>query len=176
MTQTVNLFRILEILENAGSYDDLNEEQNAVVVEFETELWKPKVDELRKSMPPEEIKETIHDWWSDYEIADGTEDNLLAYVQSKKQEFLQNDGGNENAECCRNYQYYRKIMGSGFYWLPFRFMYRGICERKDDRNGYTNFRMWCEDNIDTIDEDALVEDIYEEVNYVADKLFEQKER
>lgn len=45
-----------------NSYDDLNEEQNAVVVEFETELWKPKVDELRKSMPPEEIKETIHDW------------------------------------------------------------------------------------------------------------------
>ncbi len=80
MTQTVNLFRTLEILENAGSYDDLNEEQNAVVVEFETELWKPKVDELRKSMPPEEIKGIIHDWWSDYEIADGTEDNLLAYV------------------------------------------------------------------------------------------------
>lgn len=63
-----------------GSYGDLNEEQNAVVVEFETELWKPKVDELRKSMPPEEIKEIIHDWWSDYEIADGMEDNLLAYV------------------------------------------------------------------------------------------------
>ena len=50
------------------------------VVEFETELWKSKVDELRKSMPPEEIKEIIHDWWQDYEIADGTEDNLLAYV------------------------------------------------------------------------------------------------
>lgn len=28
----------------------------------------------------EEIKKTIHDWWSDYEIADGAEDNLLAYV------------------------------------------------------------------------------------------------
>lgn len=65
---------------SSGSYDDLNEEQNAVIVEFETELWKPKVDELRKSMSPEEIKETIHDWWSDYEIANGTEDNLLAYV------------------------------------------------------------------------------------------------
>ena len=59
-----------------GSYGDLNEEQNAVVVEFETELWKPKVDELRKSMPPEEIKEIIHDWLTDYENADGTEDNL----------------------------------------------------------------------------------------------------
>ena len=70
---------IKAILSN-NSYDELNEEQNAVVVEFETELWKPKVDELRKSMQPEEIKETIHAWWSDYEIADGTEDNLLAYV------------------------------------------------------------------------------------------------
>lgn len=58
----------------------MNKEQNAAVVEFETELWKLKVDELRKSMLPEEIKETIYDWWQDYEIADRTEDNLLAYV------------------------------------------------------------------------------------------------
>lgn len=27
-----------------------------------------------------------------------------------------------------------KSWGSEFYWLPFRFMYREICERKDDRN------------------------------------------
>ena len=72
--------KAVRALLSSGSYDDLNEEQNAVVVEFETELYKAKVDELRKSMPPEEIKETIHDWWQDYEIADGTEDNLLAYV------------------------------------------------------------------------------------------------
>lgn len=39
-------------------------------------------------------------------------------------------------------------------------------------NGYTDFKMWCEDNIDTINEDRLVEDIYQEVNCVADKLFE----
>lgn len=72
--------KAVRALLSSGSYDDLNEEQNAVVVEFETELWKPKVDGLRKSMPPEEIKETIHNWWSDYEIADGTEENLLDYV------------------------------------------------------------------------------------------------
>ena len=72
--------KAVRALLSSGSYDDLNEEQNAVIVEFETELWKPKVDELRKSMSPEEIKETIHDWCSDYEIANGTEDNLLAYV------------------------------------------------------------------------------------------------
>ena len=72
--------KAVRALLSSGSYHALNEEQNAVVVEFDTELYKAKVDELRKSMPPEEIKETIHDWWQDYEIADGTEDNLLAYV------------------------------------------------------------------------------------------------
>lgn len=39
-------------------------------------------------------------------------------------------------------------------------------------NGYTDFEVWCEDNIDTINEAALLDDIYEEVNYVADKLFD----
>ena len=43
-------------------------------------------------MPPQQIKEMIHDWWSDYKIADGTEDNLIAYVQASKQEFLQKNG------------------------------------------------------------------------------------
>ena len=74
------MIKAVHALLSSGSYDDLNEEQNSVVVEFETEIMKEKVDELRKTMPPEEIKETIHDWWQDYEIADGTEDNLLAYI------------------------------------------------------------------------------------------------
>lgn len=39
-------------------------------------------------------------------------------------------------------------------------------------NGYTEFEVWCEDNIDTVDEDSLVQDIYQEVNHIADKLFE----
>ena len=72
--------KAVQALLSNGSYDDLNEEQKAVVIEFETELYKAKVDELRKSMPPEEIKKVIHDWWQNYEIADETEDNLLAYV------------------------------------------------------------------------------------------------
>ena len=74
------MIKAVHALLSSGSYDDLNEEQNSVVVEFETEIMKEKVDELRKTMPLEEIKETIHDWWQDYEIADGTEDNLLAYI------------------------------------------------------------------------------------------------
>ena len=75
------MIKAVHALLSSGSYDDLNEEQNSVVVEFETEIMKAKVDELRKTMPLEEIKETIHDWWQDYEIADGTEDNLLAYIE-----------------------------------------------------------------------------------------------
>ena len=39
-------------------------------------------------------------------------------------------------------------------------------------NGYTDFKVWCEDNIDTINEAALVDDICKEVNYVAEKLFD----
>lgn len=39
-------------------------------------------------------------------------------------------------------------------------------------NGYTEFEVWCEDNIDTINENALVQDICQEVNHIADKLFE----
>lgn len=62
------------------SYDEMNEEQINLVVEYETERFKKRVDELRNEMPQKEIEETIHDWWLDYEIADGTEDNLLAYI------------------------------------------------------------------------------------------------
>lgn len=76
--------KALVALLSSGSYDGLNKEQEAVVVEFETELFKSKIDELRESMPREEIKEVIHDWWQDYEIADKTEDNLLAYLEELK--------------------------------------------------------------------------------------------
>lgn len=38
-------------------------------------------------------------------------------------------------------------------------------------NGYTDFKIWCVGNIDSIDEDYLIDKIYQEVNYMADKLF-----
>ena len=38
-------------------------------------------------------------------------------------------------------------------------------------NGFTDFEVWCEDNINNINENKLVESIYMEVNYIADKLF-----
>ncbi len=63
-----------------SSYDELSESENNTVVLFETALFKPRIDELRNAMSPEELQAVIHDWWSDYAIADGTEDNLSAYV------------------------------------------------------------------------------------------------
>jgi hypothetical protein len=72
--------RLIESLLKTLTYDDMNDEQMALVVEYETELWKPHVDELRATINEVEIREMIHDWWLDYEIADGTEDNLLDYV------------------------------------------------------------------------------------------------
>lgn len=48
--------------------------------EYETEIYKRKIDELKQSMNVSKIKEQIHEWWLDYQIADGTEDNLLNYI------------------------------------------------------------------------------------------------
>lgn len=39
-------------------------------------------------------------------------------------------------------------------------------------NGFTDFEIWCEDNIDSANEKELVRDIYREVNHIADKLFD----
>lgn len=72
--------RTVQALLSSGSYDDLNNEQMSVVVDLETELWKTEVDELLKLMSPEEVENVINNWWLDYEIADGTLDNLLAYL------------------------------------------------------------------------------------------------
>ena len=73
--------KLIESLLKTLTYDEMNEEQMALVVEYETELLKPYVDRLRQHKDETEIREMIHDWWLDYEIADGTEDNLLAYVE-----------------------------------------------------------------------------------------------
>jgi len=32
-------------------------------------------------MSKEQLEETIHEWWLDYQIADETENNLIAYIQ-----------------------------------------------------------------------------------------------
>ena len=41
-----------------------------------------------------------------------------------------------------------------------------------EANGYTEFRMWCLDNIDTIAEEDIVTEIYRSVDHIASELFE----
>ena len=60
------------------SYDKMTPEQERIVIEYETEIWRTRVDELKATMTREQIKEQIHEWWLDYQFADGTEDNLLS--------------------------------------------------------------------------------------------------
>lgn len=72
--------RLIQALLETLTYDELTEKQEKLVVEYETEKLKPIVDQLRENMTGECVKETIHEWWENYEIADGTEENLLAYV------------------------------------------------------------------------------------------------
>ena len=72
--------KLIESLLRTITYDDMNKEQMELVVEYETEKWKPKVDELKNTITKAEIEEQIHDWWLDYQFADGTEDNLLSYI------------------------------------------------------------------------------------------------
>lgn len=72
--------RLIESLLQTITYDDMTKEQEELVVEYETEKWKPKVDELKATMTKEEIENQIHEWWLNYEFADGTEDNLIRYI------------------------------------------------------------------------------------------------
>lgn len=62
------------------TYDEMTEEQEKLVTEYEIEKWKPKIDELKKTMTVSDIQEQIHDWWLDYQFTDGTEENLLVYI------------------------------------------------------------------------------------------------
>ena len=72
--------KLIEFLLSTMTYDEMTEEQKKLVTEYETEKWKTKVDELKKTMDISDIQNQIHDWWLDYQFTDGTEENLLAYV------------------------------------------------------------------------------------------------
>ena len=69
------------------SYDEMSEEQLKIVAEYETEVWKLKIDELL--LKGETITdERIHDWWQDYLFSNETEENLIAYVNEHKTDAL----------------------------------------------------------------------------------------
>lgn len=73
--------KLIESLLKTITYDDMTLEQERLVVEYETEKLKSKVDDLKRTMSKEQLEETIHEWWLDYQIADETENNLIVYIQ-----------------------------------------------------------------------------------------------
>lgn len=76
--------KVIKSLLKTLTYDEMTEEQEKLVTKYETEIWKKKVDELKDSMTKEELADQIHDWWLDYEFSDGTEENLLLYIEKEK--------------------------------------------------------------------------------------------
>lgn len=75
--------RLLKALLSTLAYDEFTEEQEKLVTEYETELWKEKVNEFVMIQKPtkEELEDQIHEWWLDYQFTDGTEENLLMYAE-----------------------------------------------------------------------------------------------
>ncbi len=76
----INKKKLAEEILNTVSYIDMDEEQTKLVVEYELEIYKPKVDKLKERYNKDKVEEKIHDWWLDYSIADETEDALVEYI------------------------------------------------------------------------------------------------
>ena len=60
--------KLIESLLKTITYDDMTLEQERLAVEYETKKLKPKVDDLKSTMSKEQLEETIHEWWLDYQI------------------------------------------------------------------------------------------------------------
>lgn len=75
--------RLIKSLLSTITYDEMTVEQKKLVTEYETEIWKAKIDELTIIDRQTVTEEQIHDWWLDYKFTDGTEDNLVEYIKSR---------------------------------------------------------------------------------------------
>lgn len=76
--------KVIKSLLSTMTYDDMTVEQENIVTEYETEIWKAKIDELTNINKKKVTEEQIHDWWLDYQFTDGTEVNLVSYINSNE--------------------------------------------------------------------------------------------
>ena len=60
--------KLIESLLSTITYDEMTDEQEKLVTEYETEKWKPKVDELKKTMTISDIQEQIHERLLEYQL------------------------------------------------------------------------------------------------------------
>lgn len=79
---TNNEKNMAKTIANTLAYCEMTDEQLELVAQYETAIYQPKVDILKKRFTKEAIEEQIHDWWLNYEIADETEKNLINYLNS----------------------------------------------------------------------------------------------
>ena len=60
--------------------DDFTEEQEKLLAEYETSIWRVKINQLRLVDSKLITEDKIHDWWSDYQFGDIVEENLIEYL------------------------------------------------------------------------------------------------
>lgn len=75
--------KLIKALLQTITYDEMTKEQEKLVTEYETEIWKAKINELVIA-GKDVTEEQIHDWWLDYEFSDETEINLTDYIKKAK--------------------------------------------------------------------------------------------
>lgn len=75
--------KLIKALLQTITYDEMTKEQKKLVTEYETEIWKAKINELVIA-GKDVTEEQIHDWWLDYEFSDETEINLTDYIKKAK--------------------------------------------------------------------------------------------
>lgn len=83
--------RLIKSLLSTITYDEITVEQKKLVTEYETEIWKAKIDELTIIDRQTVTEEQIHDWWLDYKFTDGTEDNLVEYIKRQMKRKFQSE-------------------------------------------------------------------------------------
>ena len=74
--------RLIEEILQTLCYDDMTEDQLALVTEYETQKYIPVIDRYSECHTLSETEEYVHSLWLNYEIADGAEDNLLRHIGS----------------------------------------------------------------------------------------------
>ena len=63
-------------------YADMSADELKLVVAYETEQYKTKVDELfKKGWPAGMVSDKVQEWYADYRMADGTADALYVYIE-----------------------------------------------------------------------------------------------
>lgn len=65
------------------SYLEMTQEEEKIVIEYETEKYTKRIKKLLKKHSAEYVEEKIHEWWLDYKMHDETEINLYIFLEKR---------------------------------------------------------------------------------------------